>query len=68
MIALLVPLVVLTFIQDQNYRLLATTLFVIVFVLSLTFLSVASNQEVIASSAAYAAVLVVFVGSTVNKG
>ena len=67
-VSLLVPLVALTFIQSTNYRLLATTGFVIVFVLVLALLSVASNQELVGATAAYAAVLVVFVGSTIGSG
>ena len=61
------PLVVLTYIKDQNYRLFATTLFVIIFVLLLSVLSVANNHEIVAGAAAYAADLVVFVGTTIDK-
>ena len=66
-VSLLVPLVALTFIQNTNYRLLATTGFVITFTLVLAFLSVANNQELVGATAAYAAVLVVFVGSTIGS-
>lgn len=66
-ISLLVPLVVLTYIRSTNYRLLATTLFVLVFVLLMAFLSDANNQELVGATAAYAAVLVVFVGTSVGS-
>ena len=65
---LLVPLVVLTFIQSNHYRLLATTFFTFAFVLFLAFFSKASNQELIATTAGYTAVLVVFVGSALSSG
>ena len=67
-VVLLVPLVVLTFIENNHYRLLATTLFTFVFVLFMAFFSDASNQELIGATAAYTAVLVVFVGSALSAG
>jgi hypothetical protein len=66
-ISLLIPLVVLTFIKSVNYRLLATILFVLTFVLMIALLSDANNQELVGATAAYAAVLVVFVGTTVGS-
>ena len=65
-VSLLVPLVVLTFIDSTNYRLLATTGFVILFVFVLALLSGVNNQELVGGAAAYAAVLVVFVGTTIG--
>ena len=64
---LLIPLVVLTFIHSIHYRLLATTLFTFIFVVILALFSNASNVELIGSVAAYAAVLVVFVGSALSS-
>jgi len=61
---LLVPLVVLTFISNIHYRLLATTLFALLFAIIISMFSKASNIELAGSTAAYAAVLVVFVGSS----
>jgi hypothetical protein len=63
-ILLLVPLVVLTFIANIHYRLLATTLFALVFAIILSIFSKASNTELAGATAAYVAVLVVFVGSS----
>ena len=65
---LLVPLVVLTFIQSNHYRLLATTLFTSAFVVFMLIFSKASNQELIAAAAGYTAVLVVFAGSALSSG
>jgi hypothetical protein len=63
-ISLLVPLVVLTFIDNNYSRILATVLFVVAFVLLLAFFSEANNQELIAATAGYTAVLVVFLGAS----
>ena len=60
---LLGPLVALTYIHSTYYRLLACTLFTFVFVLVLAIFSKANNIEFVGATAAYAAVLVVFVGS-----
>ena len=65
---LLVPLVVLTFIENNHYRLLAATFFTLAFVLVIAGFSNASNQELIAATAGYTAVLVVFVGSALSSG
>jgi hypothetical protein len=66
-VALLTPLVALTFIQNTKWRLFAATTFVLGFVLILTFLTKASNQEMASATAAYAAVLVVFIGSALSS-
>lgn len=61
---LLAPMIALTYIDVPKYRLITTCLFVLAFALMVSLASKASNQEVMASCAAYAAVLVVFVGQT----
>jgi hypothetical protein len=61
---LLVPMVALSYIQQKEYLLITTCLFVLGFVILISSASQASNQEIITSTAAYAAVLVVFVGQT----
>jgi hypothetical protein len=61
---LLVPMVALSYIQGKKYCLITTCLFVLLFAVVLSLASRASNQEVITTTATYAAVLVVFVGQT----
>jgi len=63
-VALLAPLFALSYIKPRGFRLLASALFVAAFTIVFSSLSLASNQEVLAVSAAYAAVLVVFIGTT----
>jgi hypothetical protein len=63
---LLVPLIVLTFIHNTYYRLQAVTLFAFAFVIMLSVFSMPSNIELAGSTAAYAAVLVVFVGAALT--
>lgn len=65
--SLLVPLIALTFIESTNYRLLATCLFVFTFNIIVTFFTDATKQELLGATAAYAAVLVVFVGSALGS-
>ena len=60
---LLVPIIVMSFTHSQNLRLVVSSIAVLAFSLFLSFLSRATNQEVLAGAAAYAAVMVVFVGS-----
>jgi hypothetical protein len=67
-VILLVPMVVLTFIESNHFRLLATTLFTLAFVIFIASSSTASNQELIAATAGYTAVLVIFVGSALPSG
>jgi hypothetical protein len=64
---LLVPIIVMNFVDSQNMRLVVASVFVLAFSLFLSFLSRASNQEILGGSAAYAAVLVVFVGSALSS-
>ncbi|KAK0635832.1 hypothetical protein B0T17DRAFT_517386 [Bombardia bombarda] len=61
---LLAPMYALTYIQVQKYQLITITLFVIVFAVTLATTSKASNQELLAATAAYAAVLVVFISQS----
>lgn len=64
-LALLVPLVILTFVKGVCYRLLIIVVSVLVVEVGLlSIFSEASNQDLLAASAAYTAVLVVFVGSS----
>jgi hypothetical protein len=63
-VILLAPMIALTYIDVPKYRLITTCLFVLAFALMVSLASKASNQEVMAACAAYAAVLVVFVGQT----
>jgi hypothetical protein len=56
---LLVPMIVMTFVFNQNWRLVISSVFVLGFATFISSFSKASNQEVLAGSAAYAAVLVV---------
>lgn len=61
---LLAPMIILTYVSSQTYHLVITCLFVLAFAVTASVASNASNQELMAASAAYAAVLVVFVGQT----
>jgi positive regulator of sigma E activity len=61
---LLVPMIVLSFIASQKVRLGVTVAFVLVFTTALGWFSKATNDASMGAGAAYAAVLVVFVGQT----
>jgi hypothetical protein len=63
-IFLLAPMFALSYIDRKGYRLLTTALFVLCFAVVVPVSSTAKNQEIIVAIAAYAAVLVVFVGQT----
>jgi hypothetical protein len=63
-IFLLAPMFALSYIDRKGYRLLKTALFVLLFAVIVPVSSTAKNQEIIVAIAAYAAVLVVFVGQT----
>ena len=65
---LLVPMIALAYITSKKYLLVTTVLFVLIFALSLGYLSKGSNQELVGATAAYAAVLVVFVGNSITSG
>lgn len=62
--SLIVPVVLMTFLTTRNQHLIITSVFTVAFALGVSFVSTASNQEVLAGTAAYAAVLVVFVGTS----
>jgi hypothetical protein len=61
-----VPIIIMSFLTTQNARLITASLFVVAFATFLSFTSAASNHEILAGSAAYAAVLVVFIGSALS--
>lgn len=64
--ALVVPLVVLSYQASQTRRLVTVVSFVSAFCFLLSLLSKASNYETMAASAAYAAVLTVFISNGSN--
>jgi hypothetical protein len=57
-------MILMTFLKTRNEHLIITSVFTVVFSLGIALASRASNQEVLAATAAYAAVLVVFVGTS----
>ena len=61
---LLAPMFALSYIEERRYRLMTTSLFTFVFAIALSVLSEAKNQELVTATAAYAAVLVVFIGTS----
>jgi hypothetical protein len=61
---LLVPMIVLSFVKKDIIRLVLTSVFVLVFAVTVSFASTGSNHEVMIATATYAAVLSVFVGQT----
>ena len=63
-IFLLAPMFALSYIRNKEYCLIVTCLFVVVFVLVVSCATTATNQELMTVTAAYAAVLVVFVGQS----
>ena len=65
--ALVVPLVLLSRQNSEESRLLVVISFVVAFCFLLSVLSKASNYETMAASAAYAAVLTVFVSNGSNS-
>jgi peptidoglycan/LPS O-acetylase OafA/YrhL len=70
-ILLLAPLASMAYITAKRYLILSAVLFVLLFAIVLALTTTASNQELAAATAAYAAVLVVFVGSNIpnyNQG
>jgi hypothetical protein len=65
--ALIAPMLIMTFHQSKLTSLLTTSLFVMgVAVVLAWWLEDAKNQDIVAATAAYAAVLVVFVGTGTN--
>lgn len=59
-------MVVLTYVPTTRWSLIATTLFVLAFVVTMAFATRASNYELLAATAAYSAVLVVFVSNALE--
>jgi uncharacterized RDD family membrane protein YckC len=60
---LLVPMILMTFITSPHYRLIIVSVAVLWFSISLGIVSHATNQELLGATAAYTAVLVVYVGA-----
>jgi hypothetical protein len=65
---LLVPMIAMAYITSKRYLLVTAVIFVLTFALSLGYFSKGSNQELVGATAAYAAVLVVFVGNSITPG
>ncbi|KAJ6780188.1 hypothetical protein PWT90_04448 [Aphanocladium album] len=65
--SLVIPLIFLTAQQSQSAHMATIVVFIIIISLVLSLLSKASNQEIMAASAAYAAVLVVFISNSPGK-
>lgn len=61
---LLVPMIIMTFATNAHMRLVVLSVAVLWFAVSVALVSKATNQELIAATAAYSAVLVVYVGTT----
>ncbi|TKA81836.1 hypothetical protein B0A49_01066 [Cryomyces minteri] len=62
--SLLVPMIIMVFSNSRNANLIITSAFVLFFSIVLSVGSKASNQEILAATAGYAAVLVVFIGTS----
>lgn len=61
---LLVPMIIMSFVDQANNRLIIVSIFVAFFSTACAMASKASNQELVSATAAYAAVLVVYIGTT----
>jgi VIT1/CCC1 family predicted Fe2+/Mn2+ transporter len=61
---LLVPMIIMTWATDAHVRLIIVSIAVLWFAISVALVSKATNQELIGATAAYSAVLVVYVGTT----
>lgn len=64
-VLLLIPLAAMAYITAKKYLVMTATLFVLFFAVTMALATVASNQELATATAAYAAVLVVFVGTNI---
>lgn len=64
---LLVPMTVLSYITEFKWVLVVTFLFVIFFSLALAAVSSASNDQIMAATAAYGAVIVVFIANLLPR-
>ncbi|MCJ1394151.1 hypothetical protein MMC18_007029 [Xylographa bjoerkii] len=65
---LLVPVIALSYITPTGYRLLATCLFVLAFAVIASVAITGTSNELVGATAAYTAVLVVFLGQTSSAG
>ena len=65
-VVLLVPIIALSYISTTGYRLLATCLFVLGFAIIASVAIASTNNELVGATAAYAALLVVFLGQTTS--
>ena len=63
---LVVPLIVLSHQSSSQTHLITVSIFIIVFSLLVSLVSKASNEQTMAASAGYAAVLVVFLSNSAN--
>jgi hypothetical protein len=61
---LLVPMIIMTWVTNVHIRLIIVSVSVLWFAISIALTSKATNQELITATAAYTAVLVVYVGTT----
>jgi hypothetical protein len=61
---LLIPMIIMSFAESKTAHLIITSLFVLGFAFVISIGAVASNQELLGATAAYAAVLVVYVGTS----
>jgi hypothetical protein len=60
---ILVPVIVLHFVKDPGYRLIIVVAFSMSFIIAMATLSGAKRSELVAASAAFVAVQVVYIGS-----
>lgn len=65
--SLLVPMIIQTYVTGRHWEVVITVLFVLTFAIMVALLTEAKNQELLGATAAYAAVLVVFVGTSLQK-
>jgi VIT1/CCC1 family predicted Fe2+/Mn2+ transporter len=66
-IFLLAPMIIMAYVESKRYLVITTVVFVFLAAIALALSSKASNQELLTATAAYAAVLVVFVGNTIRS-
>ncbi len=64
---LLVPIIIMNCGHDQNWLLVTACVATILLSLFLAFMAQATNQDILAGSACYTAVLVVFVGTALSN-
>ncbi|KIV99207.1 uncharacterized protein PV09_09071 [Verruconis gallopava] len=62
--SLLVPMILMIFSKSSNANLIICSVFVLAFGAIISFGTKSSNQEIVGATAAYAAVLVVFIGAS----